>query len=110
MTTATPTVSASAAAQIGRILAAEGRKAMLRVAILGGGCSGFKYVFDLADAAEADDLVLERDGVKVVIDPVSLPFLDGAEIDYVDSLIGSSFQVHNPNATSSCGCGSSFSI
>ena len=104
------TLSASAATQISRILEAEGRSALLRVSVSGGGCSGFQYGFDLVDEQNDDDLVVERDGIKVVIDPVSLPFLAGSEIDYVDDLIGAAFQVHNPNATSSCGCGTSFSI
>lgn len=104
------TVSASAAAQISTILKSEDRQALLRVSVSGGGCSGFQYGFDLVDEKNDDDLIIERDGVRVVIDPVSLPFLEGSEIDYVDSLIGAAFKVHNPNATSSCGCGTSFSI
>ncbi len=104
------TVSASAAAQISTILKSEDRQALLRVSVSGGGCSGFQYGFDLVDEQNDDDLIIERDGVRVVIDPVSLPFLEGSEIDYVDSLIGAAFKVHNPNATSSCGCGTSFSI
>jgi iron-sulfur cluster assembly accessory protein len=81
----------------------------LRVAVEGGGCSGFQYDIRLDEPAP-DDLVLEKDGVRVVIDPVSLPFLADAEIDFADELIGARFVVHNPNATSSCGCGTSFSI
>lgn len=104
------TVSASAAAQISVILKSEDRQALLRVSVSGGGCSGFQYGFDLVDQKNDDDLMIERDGVRVVIDPVSLPFLEGSEIDYVDGLIGAAFKVHNPNATSSCGCGTSFSI
>lgn len=104
------TVSASAAAQISVILKSEDRQALLRVSVSGGGCSGFQYGFDLVDQKNDDDLMIERDGVQVVIDPVSLPFLEGSEIDYVDGLIGAAFKVHNPNATSSCGCGTSFSI
>ena len=83
---------------------------MLRVSVSGGGCSGFQYKFDVEKGRGADDLVLGRDGATVVIDSVSQPFLAGAEIDYVDDLIGASFRVHNPNATASCGCGTSFSI
>jgi len=82
----------------------------LRVAVEGGGCSGFQYDITLADAQAPDDLVLEKDGQKVLIDPVSLPFLADAEIDFSDELIGARFVVKNPNATSSCGCGTSFSI
>jgi iron-sulfur cluster assembly accessory protein len=81
----------------------------LRVAVEGGGCSGFQYDIRLDEAAE-DDLVLEKDGVRVLIDPISLPFLADAEIDFADELIGARFVVKNPNATSSCGCGTSFSI
>ena len=83
---------------------------MLRVAVTGGGCSGFQYNFALDDARTDDDLVIEKDGVTVLVDPMSLDFLKGAEIDYVDDLIGAAFKIHNPNATSSCGCGTSFSI
>jgi len=82
----------------------------LRVAVEGGGCSGFQYEIALADAPAPDDLVLEKDGQRVLIDPVSLPFLAGAEIDFADELIGARFVVNNPNATSSCGCGTSFSM
>jgi len=81
----------------------------LRVAVEGGGCSGFQYDIKL-DAPAADDLVLEKDGARVLIDPVSLPFLADAEIDFADELIGARFVVNNPNASSSCGCGTSFSI
>ncbi len=81
----------------------------LRVAVEGGGCSGFHYDIKLDDAAE-DDLVLEKNGVRVLVDSVSLPFLENAEIDFTDELIGARFAVQNPNATSSCGCGTSFSM
>ncbi len=81
----------------------------LRVAVEGGGCSGFQYDIKLDDPAD-DDLVLEKDGARVLIDPVSLPFLANAEIDFADELIGARFVVNNPNATSSCGCGTSFSL
>jgi len=83
---------------------------MLRVAVLGGGCSGFQYDFSFADDLESGDLVFERDGVKVVIDEMSLQYLHGSTIDYTSDLIGSSFQIRNPNATSSCGCGTSFAV
>jgi iron-sulfur cluster assembly accessory protein len=80
------------------------------VAVEGGGCSGFQYEIGVAVAANADDLVIERDGARLFVDPVSLPFLLGSEVDWVDELIGASFKVKNPNATSSCGCGVSFSV
>jgi iron-sulfur cluster assembly accessory protein len=83
---------------------------MLRLAVTGGGCSGFQYNFALDDARAADDLAVEEGGVTVLIDSTSLEFLKGAEIDFVDDLIGASFKVNNPNATSSCGCGTSFSV
>ncbi len=104
------TLSANAAQQINSILAAQAAASLLRIGVVGGGCSGFSYTFDLDTAVNADDLVLERDGAKVVIDEASLPFLEGAEIDYVDELIGASFKIRNPNATAACGCGTSFSI
>jgi iron-sulfur cluster assembly protein len=103
------TMTANAAKRIVAATTAEGR-AFLRVSVLGGGCSGFSYAFDFADAAEADDLVIERDGAKLIVDQTSLPFLSGSEIDYVDELIGASFKVKNPNAVASCGCGVSFSV
>ena len=80
------------------------------MAVQGGGCSGFQYGFTLDDSKQDDDLALERDGVTVLIDPVSVEYLAGAEIDYTDDLIGSAFKINNPNATSSCGCGTSFSV
>jgi iron-sulfur cluster insertion protein len=103
-------VSARAATRIAEILKAEPGPTMLRVAVTGGGCSGFQYNFTLDGAAMDDDLVVERDGATVLIDPVSLDFLKGAEIDFTDDLIGAAFKVNNPNATSSCGCGTSFSV
>jgi iron-sulfur cluster assembly protein len=107
--TADVTLTANAAKRITAIMADQGRP-FLRVAVQGGGCSGFSYAFDFADAPAADDVVIERDGAKVVIDETSLPFLAGAEIDFVDELIGASFKIRNPNATASCGCGTSFSV
>ena len=104
------TLTERAARRIAEIVAGEALPPMLRVSVEGGGCSGFQYRFDLVERREADDLVLERDGAKVLIDPVSLPYLVGSEIDFVDDLIGASFKVQNPNATASCGCGTSFSI
>ncbi|MBI3678288.1 MAG: iron-sulfur cluster insertion protein ErpA [Proteobacteria bacterium] len=103
-------VSARAAKRIAEILKAEPAPVMLRVAVTGGGCSGFQYNFALDDARADDDLVIERDGAVVLVDAVSLDFLKGAEIDFVDDLIGAAFKVNNPNATSSCGCGTSFSV
>ncbi len=109
--TATPvTLSSSAAARIRAIGAAEGRSLMLRVAVDGGGCSGFQYRFDLVDAVESDDLKIERDGATALIDDISLGLLKGSEIDFVDELAGAEFRVRNPNAKSSCGCGVSFSL
>jgi iron-sulfur cluster assembly protein len=103
-------LSASAARQIAKIVAGQAAGTMLRVEVIGGGCSGFSYRFGFADKANADDLVVERDGSKVAIDEASLPFLEGSEIDFVEEIIGASFKVHNPNATSGCGCGTSFSV
>jgi iron-sulfur cluster assembly protein len=108
-TTGNITLTANAAKRIKAVTTAEGR-AFLRVAVQGGGCSGFSYAFDLADEAGADDIVIERDGAKVVIDELSVPFLAGSEIDFVDELLGESFRINNPNATAACGCGTSFSV
>ncbi len=108
--TAPVTVSARAAKRIAEILGGEPAPSMLRVAVTGGGCSGFQYNFALDDNRLEDDLVIERDGAVVLVDPVSLDFLKGAEIDFVDDLIGAAFKINNPNATSSCGCGTSFSV
>ena len=101
----------NAVKRIARVLGGEPEGSALRVSVEGGGCSGFQYKFDLVgeDAAE-DDLVLERDGARVLIDSVSVDYLKGSEIDFVDDLIGQSFQIRNPNATASCGCGTSFSL
>lgn len=104
-------MSASAAARVAELMQAESNDGlMLRIAVSGGGCSGFQYGFSFDDTVRDDDFTFERDGVRVVVDDVSLDLLDGSEIDYVDELIGSSFQVRNPNATSSCGCGTSFAM
>lgn len=103
-----PKVTDRAYARLSEIGAADQGQA-LRVAVEGGGCSGFQYEIKL-DAPAADDLVLEKDGQKVLVDSVSLPFLTGATIDFTDELIGARFVIENPNATSSCGCGTSFSI
>ncbi|HET9902418.1 MAG TPA: iron-sulfur cluster insertion protein ErpA [Xanthobacteraceae bacterium] len=103
-------VSERAARRIGDILRNEPPGTMLRVSIEGGGCSGFQYKFDMERERAPDDIALERDGVVVLVDPISSQYLAGAEIDFVEDLIGSAFKVHNPNATASCGCGTSFSI
>ena len=103
-------VSARAARRIGEILKREPAGAMLRVSVEGGGCSGFQYKFDIEHAKAEDDFEIARDGAVVLIDPMSLQFMAGAEIDFVDDLIGASFKVANPNATAACGCGTSFSI
>jgi iron-sulfur cluster insertion protein len=104
------TVSERAAKRIAAILATEGQDAMLRLAVTGGGCSGFQYNFALDETRMDDDLFIEEGGAKIVIDPVSLDFLTGSEIDFTDGLIGQAFKVNNPNATASCGCGTSFSV
>lgn len=103
-------VTDAAFARVDAILKAEKNARALRVAVLGGGCSGFQYRFELADSVEQDDLVFESAAAKVVIDPVSAPFLENAVIDFKDELIGAHFAIVNPNAASSCGCGTSFSI
>jgi len=104
------TVSPSAAKRIATILAGEGGGAMLRLAVTGGGCSGFQYNFALDETRTDEDLFIEEGGARILIDPVSLDFLAGAEIDFTDGLIGQAFKVNNPNATASCGCGTSFSV
>jgi iron-sulfur cluster assembly accessory protein len=108
--TATVTLSERAARQLAAILKAEPAGTYLRVSVLGGGCSGFSYSFDLDRSRTDDDLVVERDGAGVLIDSVSLDLLRGSEIDFVDEMIGAAFKVKNPNAKSSCGCGVSFSV
>ena len=104
------TVSERAARRIGEILRQEPAGTMLRVSVAGGGCSGFQYKFDTERAKADDDIVIERAGATVLIDPVSLNYMAGAEIDFVDDLIGSSFKVNNPQATASCGCSTSFAL
>src|SRR5262245_52133420 len=108
--TAAITVSERAARRIGKILKSEGDGAMLRVSVEGGGCSGFQYKFNVERTKADDDMVLGGENAIVLVDPASVPFLAGSELDYVDDLIGASFRVSNPNATASCGCGTSFSI
>ena len=109
-TVAPVTLSERAAKRILRILSGEPGGTALRISVSGGGCSGFQYNFALDDAQLDEDLVVEKGGAKVLIDPVSLDFLAGAEIDFTDDLIGQAFKVNNPNATASCGCGTSFAI
>ncbi len=104
------TLAESGARRLAKLSEAEGKPVVLRVAVDGGGCSGFQYRFELVDGPEADDLVVRRDGQAVVIDPVSIPFLKDSEIAFVDELAGAQFVIRNPNAASSCGCGVSFSI
>ena len=104
------TISTRAAIKISQIVAKEDTDKMLRISVSGGGCSGFQYGFDLEKVQKKDDLVFEKDGVKILVDTVSIMYMDGSEVDYVDDLIGASFQVKNPNATASCGCGTSFSL
>ena len=103
-------VSPTAAKRIAFLASKEAKPVMMRVAVLGGGCSGFQYNFSFEEQKNDDDLLIERDGAAVVVDPTSLELLKGSELDYVEEMVGSSFQVKNPNATSSCGCGNSFSV
>ena len=110
MTDTSITLSQAAARRINDLAQDQGRPLMLRVAVLAGGCSGFQYEFELVDGSDAQDLVLERDGAKAVVDQMSMLLLKGSEIDFVDELAGAEFRVINPNARSSCGCGVSFSV
>jgi iron-sulfur cluster insertion protein len=103
-------ITAAAAARVSAIAAKQGKPAMLRLSVDGGGCAGFQYVFGLADAVAADDVTAMRDGVTLVVDAISLDLVRGAQVDYVESLGGAAFRVENPQAASGCGCGSSFSI
>jgi iron-sulfur cluster assembly accessory protein len=110
-TAVTPvTISERAARRIAKILSAEPGGTALRISVSGGGCSGFQYGFDLDHTRTPEDIVIERDGAVVLIDTVSLPYMEGSEIDFADDLIGQAFKVNNPHATASCGCGTSFSI
>jgi iron-sulfur cluster assembly accessory protein len=104
------TVTERAALRIGEILKGEPSGTMLRVSVEGGGCSGFQYKFDTERSKADDDVVIHKSGATVLIDPVSLNYMAGSEIDFVDDLIGSSFKINNPKATASCGCGTSFSL
>ncbi|MCZ8179426.1 MAG: iron-sulfur cluster insertion protein ErpA [Rhizobium sp.] len=110
MSTETVTLSEAAAKRIAAIVAADADKQALRVSVEGGGCSGFSYKFDLDGQPTGDDIVIERDGATVLIDPMSLIYMAGSEIDFVDNLLCQSFQIKNPNAVASCGCGTSFSV
>ena len=103
-------LSERAARRIGRICSGQPEGTLLRLEVIGGGCSGFSYRFGLAPGPNSDDVLIERDGARLAVDEASLPFLAGSEVDFTEELIGSSFQVRNPNAKSGCGCGTSFSI
>ncbi len=110
MNAPTLTLSQSAATRVAAIAAKTGKPAILRLSVEGGGCSGFQYQFGLADAPDAEDLISETDGVRLVVDPVSLDLVAGCVVDFVESLGGAAFRVENPNATAGCGCGSSFAV
>ncbi len=103
-------LTTSAAARVAAIAAKQAKPAILRLSVEGGGCSGFQYKFGLAETPEPDDMVAETDGVRLVVDPISLDLVAGAAVDFVESLGGAAFRVTNPNAASGCGCGSSFSV
>jgi len=104
-------ISERAASRVADLIVQQGNPALkLRLTVSGGGCSGFQYGFDFDEEQKADDIVVERGGVTMLVDSMSLLYVMGAEVDYVEDLVGASFQVVNPNATASCGCGSSFSI
>jgi iron-sulfur cluster insertion protein len=104
------TISERAASRIAELLRSEAAPSLFRVSVEGGGCSGFQYRFDLVSERAPDDLLIERGGARVVVDPVSLGFMQGAELDFVDDLIGAQFKLNNPNVTAACGCGTSFSV
>ena len=106
----TVTVSEAAARRIAAILSKSDDADSLRISVEGGGCSGFSYKYDLTSGREEDDIILERDGARVVIDPVSIVYMEGSVVDFVDDLMGQSFQIRNHNAVASCGCGTSFSV
>ncbi|MGE0652729.1 MAG: iron-sulfur cluster insertion protein ErpA [Alphaproteobacteria bacterium] len=103
-------VTDAAARRVAKILAAEAGKSALRVSVEGGGCSGFSYKFDLVESSNDDDIAIEKDGATVLIDEMSMVYMGGSVIDFVDDLMGQSFQIRNPNAVASCGCGTSFSV
>ena len=104
------TLTPSAAKRVAAIAAKQAKPAILRLAVEGGGCSGFQYKFDLAEMVESDDSVSETDGVRLVVDPISLDLVSGSSVDFVESLGGAAFKVSNPQAAAGCGCGSSFGI
>lgn len=104
------TLTARAAKRINEIMGSEPDGSSLRISVNGGGCSGFSYAFDIARNREAQDIAIERDGATVIVDPVSLEYMSGSTIDFVNDLIGQSFKIENPLATASCGCGTSFSL
>ncbi len=108
--TAPVTVSDSAARRIAKLTAAEGPQIMFRIAVNGGGCSGFQYDFTFDDTRTGDDILIEQDGARVLIDQASLEFIGGSVVDFVEGLMGAHFEIRNPNAKSSCGCGTSFSV
>jgi iron-sulfur cluster insertion protein len=110
MSEASITISKRAAQRIAEILKSEAALTLFRVSVEGGGCSGFQYRFDLVSEMAPDDVLLESDGARVVVDPISLGFMRGSELDFVDDLIGAQFKLNNPNVTASCGCGTSFSV
>ena len=104
------TVTDSAIKRIATILSKEKNGSMLRISVSGGGCSGFQYNYDIVTSSEDDDLVINKDGATILFDPLSLQYMEGAEVDFVSDLMGQSFQINNPIASASCGCGTSFSI
>lgn len=104
------TVTDRAARRIAKIMTSEPEGSMLRISVEGGGCSGFQYRFDVTTTRNDDDLVIEKGGATVLVDEVSLPYMAGTELDWVDDLIGSAFKIQNPNAVANCGCGTSFSV
>ena len=103
-------LSERAARRINEIMAGEPSGSMLRISVNGGGCSGFQYAFEVDHTRQEDDVLVERDGAQVVVDQISLQYMDGSTIDFVDDLIGQSFKIENPQATASCGCGTSFTL
>ncbi len=109
-TSSSISLSPSAASRVAIIAAKQAKPAILRLAVEGGGCSGFQYTFELAEIAEPDDAIAETDGVKLLVDPVSLDLVAGCIVDYVESLGGAAFRVENPQASAGCGCGSSFAV
>jgi iron-sulfur cluster assembly accessory protein len=110
MTTQTISLTEAAARRIAAIVSRDQTKTALRVSVEGGGCSGFSYKFDLVNDRADDDLVIERNNARVLIDSMSVVYMEGSEIDFVDDLMGQSFQIKNPNAVASCGCGTSFAV